>query len=493
LDMVAEPLGSRHAVTLGAHALSYEDIARSARQTATWVGRFRANTLGFIGENSEAMPIGLFGAAFASLPFAPLNYRWNDDQLRSAAARLAPAVVISDAFALERLGNVDGVTLVETTSFLKEIQTESASSEVLVAADDAPAVLLFTSGTTADPKIAVLRHENLTAYILASVDFLGAAEDEANLVSMPAYHVAGVTAVLSSTFGGRRIVYLAAFDPGAWVSTADEQAVTHAMVVPTMLSRVTDELERRPEIELPALRQLSYGGGRMPRPLIERAMERLPHVDFVNAYGLTETSSTISILDADDHRQALTSPEPAIRRRLTSVGLPVPSVAIQIRSHDGSPLDPCEPGEIWVSGDQISGDYIGVSSARGPDGWLRTNDAGWLDNDGYLFVDGRLDDVVVRGGENISPGEIEDVLVAHPAVADAAIIGIPDDEWGETVVAVVVTDGDADVDTAKLQQWVRERLRSSKVPNRIEFRSSLPYNDTGKLVRRQLRAELLSS
>jgi acyl-CoA synthetase (AMP-forming)/AMP-acid ligase II len=261
------------------------------------------------------------------------------------------------------------------------------------------------------------------------------------------------------------------------------------MVVPTMLGRILEVLVEREET-LPALRHLSYGGGRMPIALVERALDQLPHVGLVNAYGLTETSSTIAVLGPEDHREAVASDEPAVRIRLGSVGRPLPNLEVEIRDPFGAAVPAGTHGEIWVRGDQVSGEYVGRGPSLSADGWLATNDGGWLDPDGYLFVEGRLDDVIVRGGENLSPGEIEDVLLAHPAVADCAVIGIPDDQWGEAVAAVVVLVDDGGADAAALRSWVAERLRSTRAPEYIEFRTELPYSETGKLLRRVLKGEL---
>ena len=259
------------------------------------------------------------------------------------------------------------------------------------------------------------------------------------------------------------------------------------MVVPTMLDRILGAMEAAGET-LPHLRALSYGGGRMPEPTIRRAMAKLPQVAFVNAYGLTETSSTIALLDGEDHRAAFASDDPKLRRRLTSVGRPLPSLELEIRDPDGQVCAPGEPGEICVRGEQVSGEYLGRSALSG-DGWFPTNDAGWLDEDGYLYVEGRLDDVIVRGGENISPGEIEDVLRSHPAVEDVAVLGLPCDKWGEKVAAAVVCRSET-VGEAELAEHVRARLRSTKTPEAWFFRRELPYNETGKLLRRALKAEL---
>jgi acyl-CoA synthetase (AMP-forming)/AMP-acid ligase II len=272
------------------------------------------------------------------------------------------------------------------------------------------------------------------------------------------------------------------------VHTARDEEITQAMVVPTMMGRVLNLLEADGR-GLPALRHLSYGGGRMPVELIERAMRMLPDVNFVNAYGLTETSSTIAVLGPDDHRVAFASDDEAVRRRLASVGRPIGSLELEIRGPDGEALGPGEQGEIYVRGDQVAGEYLGRSVLT-DDGWFPTNDAGYLDEDGFLFLKGRLDDVIVRGAENLSPGEIEDALLSHPAVAEVAVVGVPHDEWGETVAAAVVLEDDAEVSEDDLKQWVRDRLRSTKTPEFIQFRAELPYNETGKLLRRVLKVEL---
>ncbi|MGE3619102.1 MAG: class I adenylate-forming enzyme family protein, partial [Acidimicrobiia bacterium] len=353
---------------------------------------------------------------------------------------------------------------------------------------DDPAVLLFTSGTTGQPKAAVLRHQHLTSYILSSLEPFSAGEEEATLVSVPPYHVAGVAAILSSVYVGRRIAYLQQFTPEAWIALARTEAVTHAMVVPTMLRRILDVLEQE-GTGLPYLRHLSYGGGRMPLQVVEQALRVLPDVDLVNAYGLTETSSTIAVLGPEDHRAAFSSDDPNVRRRLTSVGKPLPTLEVVIRDEAGVEVGPGGSGEIWVRGEQIAGEYLGLGSKL-VDGWFPTRDAGFLDEDGYLFVEGRMDDVIVRGGENMSPGEIEEVLVAHPAVEEVAVIGVPDVEWGEAVVAAVVVAQGTDPSDDELADWVRSRLRSSRTPQRFVRYDELPYNETGKLLRRVLRDEL---
>jgi acyl-CoA synthetase (AMP-forming)/AMP-acid ligase II len=487
LDMAADGFGDRGAVTSAPARLSYAALADLSRRAAAWLTGRGAERVVLVDVNSAAVPVLLFGAGIAGVPFAPVNYRLADEQLRAILTRCAPCVAVVQDEAVPRAADIDGVTVVPHSAFFAEL----ADTEPQPAADgdsEDVAVLLFTSGTTGQPKAAVLRHRHLTSYIIGTVEFAAATEEEAALVSVPPYHIAGISAVLSSTYAGRRIVYLPAFSPAAWVAAARDEAVTHAMVVPTMLGRILDVLERD-GITLPALRHLSYGGGRMPVPVIERALRLLPNVGFVNAYGLTETSSTIAMLGPEDHRTALASEDPAVRAVLGSVGRPLPGVQVEIRDDDGKPVPAGQSGELWVRGEQVSGEYADRASTPAG-GWFCTRDTGFLDAGGFLYLQGRVDDVIVRGGENMSPGEIEDAITAHPAVSDAAVVGIPDSEWGEKVVAVVVLADGATATEEELREWVRGQLRSSKTPALIEFRPALPYSETGKLLRRVLKGEL---
>jgi acyl-CoA synthetase (AMP-forming)/AMP-acid ligase II len=487
LQMAAEGMGDRVAVGPLEGGTTYARLLDRARQAAAIASPAGAKRIGLVDVNSPAVPTLLFASALAGVPFAPLNYRLADDRLRAAVARIAPALLVTDEACPARIGSVDGVELVRSAELDARLREVAIPEDGFTDPDDV-AVWLFTSGTSGEPKVACLRHRHLVSYVLGTVEFMGATEDEATLISVPPYHIAGIAAVLSNTYAGRRLVYLPQFDPDEWVRLAHAERVTSAMVVPTMLGRILDAIEAQ-GVELSALRHLSYGGGRMPVPTIERALAILPDVRFVNAYGLTETSSTVAVLGPDDHRAAFDSEDPAVRARLGSVGQPLPTVELEIRDPDGKPVGPGETGEIHVRGEQIAGEYEGRSALLA-DGWFPTNDSGFLDANGYLFIEGRLDDVIVRGGENLSPGEIEDVLLQHPDVVEAAVVGIPDEEWGESVAAAVVLVPRSVASEPDLQAWVRDRLRSSRTPVVIDIRASLPQTDTGKLLRRVLRDEL---
>jgi acyl-CoA synthetase (AMP-forming)/AMP-acid ligase II len=296
--------------------------------------------------------------------------------------------------------------------------------------------------------------------------------------------------LVSNLYLGRRLVYLDQFEPQRWLETVREESVTHAMVVPTMLARIVDALGGKPA-DTPSLRTLSYGGAKMPRTVIERALELFPGVAFTNAYGLTETSSTVALLGPDDHRAAQGSDDPAVRARLGSVGQVLPGIEIEIRDEQGRPSGAGEAGDVFVRGEQVAGEYLGAAGEG--DGWFATRDRGSLDEGGYLTIEGRTDDTIIRGGENIAPAEVEEALLRHDAVADCAVVGIEDEEWGQRIAAAVVLADGAEVTPDELRDFARSQLRGSKTPDEIAFVDSLPYTDTGKLLRREVRRELTES
>ncbi len=489
LEMAVSSHGDRVAVRCGDEQLTYSELFEAAGAAAADLANSGAEHLAVLDVSSPAVPVGLFASAWAGRPFVPLNYRLTGGELESLLERIRPSRLVAHDDRAGDLAAHTGVQVVARESFLRDSRGGSAPDSQWSMDPDAIAILLFTSGTTGAPKAAVLRHKHLVSYILGSVEFGSASEADASLVSVPPYHVAGMASILSSVYSGRRIVQLPNFTAQAWLETARAERITHAFVVPTMLSRIIEALGDEPA-NLPHLRSASYGGGKMPLLVIEKAMRVFPGVDFTNAYGLTETSSTISLLGPDAHRAAAASEDPAVRRRLTSAGIPLPGLAVEIRDADGKTLGPDERGEVHVRGEQVSGEYLGRDAGLDADGWFPTRDGGWLDAEGYLFIEGRIDDVIVRGGENLSPGEIEAVLLEHPAVADCAVVGIPDIQWGEAVAAAVVLSAGASASAEELKSWVKNRLRSSRTPEQIEFRHELPYNETGKLLRRQIRAEL---
>jgi acyl-CoA synthetase (AMP-forming)/AMP-acid ligase II len=478
LDMACSGYPDRVAVTVDGASLTFAELDRASRALASEVRRSGATAVLHLATNGLSFPVCLFAAARAGVPFAPLNYRLGAEQLGTLLADHGGALLVHEGPVPAGFAG---------TALAREALPADGDDGVEPPEDDElVAVLLYTSGTTAAPKAALLRHRHLLAYVLGTVEFGAAEEGEAALVTVPPYHVAGVTNLVSNLYAGRRIVSLPAFEARQWLATVEREGITQAMVVPTMLARIVEALDGR---QGPALRTLSYGGARMPLPVLEQALVLFPETGFVNAYGLTETSSTIALLGPDEHRAALAG-DVAARIRLTSVGRLLPGLELEVRDEDGSVLAPGQTGLVFLRGDQVSGEYAG-SSLLDADGWFPTRDRGWVDAEGYLFIEGRADDTIIRGGENIAPAEIEDVLLEHPGVADVVVVGLPDDEWGQRLAAVVVRSEGTAVEAEELRAWVRSRLRSSKTPDTVEFRAELPRTDTGKLLRRTVLAELV--
>jgi acyl-CoA synthetase (AMP-forming)/AMP-acid ligase II len=491
LEMAAAGMGERVAVQCEGERFTHAELFAGAGRLARRIRASGAERVSVLDVSSPAVPLALFASAWAGKPFVPINYRLTGAEVDALIERVKPVLLVTDRERAKSLAGREGVELVVREDFVAAARepVDPPEADWSMEAEDV-AIWLFTSGTTGAPKAALLRHRHLVSYILGSVEYMSAAEDDAALVSVPPYHVAGMAALLSSIYSGRRMVQLPSFSPEAWLALAERERISNAFVVPTMLARVVEQLETRGAKAPATLRSLAYGGGKMPQPVIERAMRLFEQTDFTNAYGLTETSSTLTVLGPADHREAHGSDEPGVRRRLSSVGKPLPGVELEIRDAEGKPVGPGERGEICVRGEQVSGEYLGRASRVGADGWFPTNDGGFIDEGGYLFVEGRIDDVIVRGGENLSPGEIEDVLLEHPAVADVAVVGVPDVEWGEGVAAAVVLKEGASASAAELQEWVKKHLRSSRVPQLVRFEPELPYNETGKLLRRKVRDSL---
>ena len=485
IEMAADTFGDRIAFkdALTDQSISYRGLYKAAQAKAQLLRESKARYCALMDISNLTVPVALFASGWAGIPYVPINYRLTSEEIDALLERVSPSFVVTDAEHKNAWLGREGMTLHDRESF----QAAHAESEVIEhwsSEPDAIGVLLFTSGTTGAPKAAIMRQRHLVSYVM-TMDFAAAEEHEAALVTVPPYHIAGIASILTSVYACRRVVQLGTFTAETWLDVARREEITSAFVVPTMLARIVEALDGKSSAELPHLQFIAYGGGKMPIGVIRRAMDLFPDAEFTNAYGLTETSSTITVLGPEEHRLAQTSDDPVVQKRISSAGIALPGIEISIRDSEGHEVPSNERGEIYVRGEQVSGEYEGLGSRIDSEGWFPTRDAGYIDEAGYLYLDGRADDVIVRGGENLSPGEIEDVLCEHPSVRDAAVVGIPNEEWGEAVVAAVeVTEGVGEED---LQQWVREHMRSSRVPEQIQFWEELPYNETGKLLRRVVK------
>ena len=485
--MAASSNPDRTAVVSGDLRLTTQQLSDLADGGAGVIAGSDAQHVVYVGTGGAMLPVLIFATARAGLAFTPINYRLSADSIQTLIHRLPEPLVIVDGRYQDMIGDASK-RLMTSDEFLAAAQTAEPAAEF--ADPDSVAIVLFTSGTTSQPKAVELTHNNLTSYVTGTVEFESAAPTDAALICVPPYHIAGVGAALSNLYAGRKMVYLPNFDAQEWVRLVDDEQITTATVVPTMLDRIVTVLEAGDAgSKLPSLRNLAYGGSKVGLPLVRRALELLPDVGFVNAYGLTETSSTITVLSPDAHRaahSALSSKDAAVAKRLGSVGQPVPGIELQIRDEDGNVLGPGETGELFVRGEQVSGRYTGVGSVLDEHGWFPTRDIAILDEDGYLFIGGRSDDTIIRGGENIAPAELEEVLIEHSHVRDVAVVGVEDPQWGQAIVAVVVPAAGIDPDPEELREHVRKNLRGSRTPDRVVFRDELPTTPTGKVLRREI-------
>jgi acyl-CoA synthetase (AMP-forming)/AMP-acid ligase II len=489
LDMVQAGHGDRLVLGTRARGLTGGQLAAQARRGGLHLASAGARTVIYVGENGLAFPLALFSAAAAGIPFLPLNYRLARGQLAAIAGRQErPFIIAADAGPLG-CGDAAGTAgIAEWAGLLAQPELGHGIAAPAEPGPDDEAVLLMTSGTTAEPKSAILRHRHLVSYVLGTVDFSSAAADDAVIVSVPPYHIAAVANLLTNLYSGRRVVYLERFTAAGWLDTVAGEGITHAMVVPTMLARIVDELAAGSAAAPLRLRSLSYGGAPLAPSTLLRALSLMPGVGFVNAYGLTETSSSVAVLGPGEHREAAASDDPAVRARLGSVGRPLPHVEIEVRDGSGAACAPGQTGQIYVRGAQVAGEYRGTGPVTDDDGWFPTRDEGYLDEHGFLYVRGRADDTIIRGGENIAPAEIEDVIHQMPGVAEAAVVGLPSEEWGQRIGAFIVPEPGASLAPADVRAFVQARLRSAKTPDTVVFLSELPHTATGKILRRKLSA-----
>ncbi|MEU5841493.1 long-chain fatty acid--CoA ligase [Rhodococcus sp. NPDC047139] len=480
LDMAADGLEERLVVGRRDNGITARRLRDLSVAGAAVIREAGADALVYRAVNGDAFPVALFAAARAGVPLVPINYRLGREQSEALLSHHPEALVIADD-----TGDEPGV--LSPSAWIDRLERSEVAAEDDLDSD-APALVIYTSGTTSAPKGVLLHHHNLVSYVLGSVEFASADDADAALVSVPPYHIAAVANVLTNLYAGRRTVVLERFTPVEWLDTVRSEGITNALVVPTMLARILDS---GADTSVPSMRSLASGGAPMPRRVVESALGTWPHVDFVNAYGLTETSSTITVLGPDDHRAAMTSTEERVRARLGSVGRTVPGIDLEIRDADDRVVEPGSVGRIWVRGDQVSGEYAGVGRLVDERGFFDTRDTGFVDEDGYLFLGGRSDDTIIRGAENIAPAEVEDVILRHPAVTDAAVVGVPDEEWGQRIEAVVVLGPGESVEAEELRSFVRDTLRGSKTPDRIVYWDELPRTETGKLVRRHVVERLV--
>ncbi|MBF4162936.1 long-chain-fatty-acid--CoA ligase [Nocardioides acrostichi] len=477
-------------------------IRRLAGALAAW-GVGRGDVVSFLDKNHPAclelsLAAGSLGAANAIINFrlAPdeIDYAINDagSKVLVVGTELMPAIEkIRDQ--LEHVEHVVEVTPGGGAGdayeqLLAEATPVGRSREVT---PEDTALIMYSSGTTGRPKGVTLSHANMSAHTLAAHDGWGFEEGDKSLVAMPLFHVGGSSYIMFGLHDGIPSIMTREPD-GASLAGAILGGANRTFLVPAVLAQV---LQSGPDaVKLfGALKTYTYGAAPMPPPLLRAAMEAWPDTDFIQVYGLTEVCGVATQLSAEDHRTAVSSGHP---ERLVSAGKPLPGV--EVRIVDPGTLEDLpvgEHGEIWLRTPQLFAGYLGKPEATaevlhhgGPDhGWFRTGDGGRLDADGFVYVQDRLKDMIISGGENIYSPEVERVLAEHPAVMEVAVIGVPDDRWGESVKAVVAFHEGASATPDELIAYSREQLAHFKCPKTVEVVDALPRNPTGKVLKRTLR------
>lgn len=488
--------------------LTYGDLWRNVQRLANalrGIGAGPGDCIAVLQTNSHRYIEAYYAVAAIGAVFLPLNYRAKlpelihmittanakvllyGDRYRETVGQLRPSLKSVRTYVAMDSADDDSVAL---SDLLERAGDELEPQET---DDEDVTILMYTSGTTALPKAVLLTHNHFTTYVCNNVELADGTPRGTALLCVPLYHIAGATNVMTTMFTGRRLVVLRQFDPEQWLAAVERERVTHAFLVPTMVKQLIDH-PRFGDFDLSSLQSVSYGGAAMPFPVVRRAIEMFPKgVGFVNAFGQTETTSTLTVLGPEDHRLDGTPQEVETRlRRLRSIGRPLPDVEVKVVDDDGKDLGVDEVGEIWVRTERVMKGYGTAEGTSSPlrDGWLPTRDMGWIDADGYIFLAGRKDDMIIRGGENIAPAEVEAVLYAHPDVDEAAVIGVADEEWGQRVGAVVVPRPGTKLTADEVIAFCKQRLASFKAPEVIRFMAELPKNQMGKVLKKDLRAEL---
>ena len=456
--------------------------------------------------NSNQFVETYYATATLGATFVPLNYRAKPPEVEyMITAADVKVLFIGDRYLplLEQLkpkfGMIQHYVAMESTQPTMHNQEDliakgSPDIEDADVDEEDLSILMYTSGTTSLPKGVMLTYGGFTNYVVGTVEMANGTPRGTSLLCAPLYHIAGAMNIMTAIWSGRKIVILRQFDAKEWLAAVQDEKVTHAFIVPTMMKQLIDHPEFS-NYDLSSLENLSYGGAPMPFPVVRKAIELFPdNTGFVNAFGQTETNSTLSVLGPDDHK--LNGSQEEVERnlkRLTSVGKPLPDVEVAILDDDNKPLPADEIGEVVIRTPRAMKGYAGQESATAAlfddEGWLHTRDMGYLDQDGYIYLVGRKDDLIIRGGENIAPAEIEAVLHAHPAVDEAAIIGVPDEQWGQKIAAFVAVRPGQTVTEDELEEFCRQRLSSFKKPEDIHFMDELPKNHMGKILKKELRAE----
>jgi acyl-CoA synthetase (AMP-forming)/AMP-acid ligase II len=487
----------RRAVAFEGRITTYAELDARASQVAQALiarGLKPQDRIAYLGKNSDAYYELLFGAAKAGVVMTPVNWRLapaeaqyiiddSDARILFVGAEFIDKVA---AYApVKRAADVIGMEHAYEGALYSEWRNAHPARDPLLAFDPrVAAVQLYTSGTTGHPKGAVLTHSNFLAMPASRPELpwsVWTAED-VSLAAMPCFHIGGTGWAILGLRAGALNVVMRDFDPAKVLEAIERWRISKLFLVPAAMHVIVRDPRAR-EVDYSRLKYMLYGASPMPPALLRECMDVFG-CGFVQLYGLTETTGTVTALGAEDHDRAG-------NERMNSAGKPLPGVEVAILDQQGRRVPPNVVGEIAVRSPTNMQGYWKQPDATaktiGADNWLRSGDAGRIDEDGYLYIHDRVKDMIISGGENVYPAEVEKAIFGHPDVADVAVIGVPSERWGEEVKAIVALRPGAVRDDASIIQWARERIAHYKAPKSVDFIDALPRNAGGKVLRRELR------
>jgi acyl-CoA synthetase (AMP-forming)/AMP-acid ligase II len=454
--------------------------------------------IAYLGKNSDLYFELLLGAIKANVVMAPVNWRLAGPEVafivedcKAALLFVGPEFIALVHDIKDKLPSVRAVITTEGGApewrdFVAWRDAQSADHPDVAISPKDIAIQLYTSGTTGKPKGAMLSHANFfnlvrTGSEADKPDWNKWTGDDVSLVAMPVFHIGGSGWGIMGLYHGAKGVIAREFDPTRVLDFFEQAGITKLFMVPAAMQFVVRQPRAR-SVDFSRLKYMLYGASPIPAALLKECIEVFK-CGFVQMYGMTETTGTIVALPPEDHVEG--------SERMRSAGKALPGVELAILDPDGKPLPPGEVGEIATrSGSNMAGYWNlpeATASTLRKDGWLRTGDAGTMDKDGYLYIHDRIKDMIISGGENIYPAEVESGLCDHPDIAEAAVIGIPDDKWGEAVKAIVVMKPGKTASAADIINFTRERIAGYKTPRSVDFIEALPRNPSGKILRRHLR------
>ena len=475
-------------------ALTYKQLdERTAKVAGALLsaGLVKGDRIIWLGKNSDLYFTLFYGAARAGIVMVPVGWRLAPAEcafiINDTRAKLlftGPGFDAAGAAILDRLDFIERI--LPHNEALSFIENGTRVRYDAAEADDA-VLQLYTSGTTGNPKGAVLSNRNLFALRKASDDVQLAyntwSDDEVVLLAMPCAHIGGTGVGIMALAGGLSGHVLAEFTPDAVFDAFENYGITRLFIVPAALQMLLNH-PRCGSVDYSRLKYVLYGAAPMPLELLRQCLKMFD-AEFVQVYGMTETTGTITVLPPEDH-------DPAGNERMRSAGKALPGVELLIVDDAGNAVPARGVGELWTrSSNNMLGYWNLPDATRGTvadGGWIKTGDAAYLDEDGYLYIHDRVKDMIITGGENVYPAEVESAIYGHPDVAEVAVIGIPDDRWGEAVKAVCAPKPGATIDPESIINWTRERIAGFKVPKSVDIIAALPRNASGKVLRKDLRA-----